>query len=597
MILSGLLLAIAYPAAASEAPGAPTITEAQEFILNAEKRLEVLNTRASFADWVLSTYIIYDTEKLAADTYSELTAEIARLAGEAKKYESLNLPYDVQRKILLLKLGVSAPAPKDPQEQKELAEIGSWLEGVYGKGKYCPTKDTCMTLQDMEEVMRTSSDPKILLDVWKGWRTISPPMKEKYSRFAELSNKGARDLGFKDTGVLWRSGYEMTPEEFALELDRLWNQVKPLYDALHTYVRSRLVQKYGKEVVGDDGLIPAHLLGNMWSQSWDNIYELVAPPQSNPGFDLTQILQARKTTEIDLVKMGERFFTSLGFEPLPQTFWERSQFTKPKDREVVCHASANNVENPTDLRIKMCIKIDEDNFSTIHHELGHDFYFQAYGHQSLFFRDSANDGFHEALGDTIALSVTPEYLKKIGLLETVPGSEGDLGLLLKKALERVAFLPFGLLVDRWRWKVFSGEVGSKNFNQAWWDLVRQYQGIKPPVARSEKDFDPGAKYHIPANVPYTRYFLASILQFQFYRELCRETGYTGPLHRCSFYQNKKAGAKLQKMMAMGISRPWPEALEALTGKRQMDATAIIDYFAPLKAWLDEQNKGQSVAWK
>ncbi|MBI4424427.1 MAG: M2 family metallopeptidase, partial [Elusimicrobia bacterium] len=446
------------------------------------------------------------------------------------------------------------------------------------------------------DVLRDSRDPAELLDVWRGWRTVSPPMKARYARLVELSNKGARELGFADTGALWRGGYDMPAADFTAELDRLWTQLKPFYQSLHAYVRARLIEKYGAAAVGDDGTIPAHLLGNMWAQSWDNIFPLVAPPGKAQSYDLTKLLEARKFDEKEMTRTGERFFTSLGLAPLPATFWERSLFTKPKDREVVCHASAWDVESSQDLRIKMCIKITADDFITIHHELGHNFYQRAYGGQPYLLRGSANDGFHEALGDTVALSVTPEYLKQIGLLEQVPGPEGDTNLLMKMALERLAFLPFGLMVDQWRWKVFAGEVTPAGYNKAWWDLARQYQGVRPPVERSEADFDPGAKYHVAANVPYTRYFLAHVLEFQFYRALCKQAGYTGPLHRCSFYGDKKAGESLDKMMALGASRPWPDALEALTGSRRMDATAMTEYFAPLKAWLDDQNKGRTIGW-
>jgi peptidyl-dipeptidase A len=411
----------------------------------------------------------------------------------------------------------------------------------------------------------------------------------------ELGNKGARELGFRDTGAMWRSKYDMAPEAFPAEMDRLWNQVRPLYLSLHAYVRAKLREKYG-DVVPASGPIPAHLLGNMWAQEWENIYPLVAPKDADPGYDLTAILKAKHTQPLDIVRYGEHFFTSLGFAPLPKTFWERSLFVKPRDREVVCHASAWDVDQVDDVRIKMCIEITAEDFSTIHHELGHNFYQRAYDQQPFLFRDSANDGFHEAIGDTIALSVTPEYLQKIGLLESVPDSSKDLGLLLHKALEKIAFLPFALTIDKWRWQVFSGEIPPEKYNEAWWQLRLKYQGVAPPVERTEADFDPGAKYHVPANMPYARYFLADILQFQFHRALAQVAGCSGPLNRCSIYGSKAAGDRLNAMLAMGLSEPWPKALEALTGQKEMDATAILDYFAPLKRWLDEQNSGKPVGW-
>jgi peptidyl-dipeptidase A len=417
-----------------------------------------------------------------------------------------------------------------------------------------------------------------------------------YERFAELGNEGARQLGFADLGELWRSNYDMTPAEFAAEVDRLWEQVRPLYESLHCHVRAKLAETYGSDLVPADQPIPAHLLGNMWSQSWGYVYDLVGPGESDTGYDLTDLLKTNGIDEVEMVRYGERFFTSLGFEALPETFWDRSLFTKPQDREVVCHASAWDLDQVDDLRIKMCIQINDEDFTTIHHELGHNFYQRAYNEKSPLHRNSANDGFHEGIGDTIALSVTPEYLVQIGLLDKAPDPGGDLGLLMRMALEKVAFLPFGLLVDQYRWKVFSGEIPPERYNAGWWELRTKYQGIRPPVERSEADFDPGAKYHIPANTPYTRYFLAHILQFQFQRALCEIAGVEGPVHRCSIYGNEQAGERLIQMLEMGSSRPWPDALEALTGQREMDATAILDYFAPLQAWLDEQNEGRTCGW-
>jgi len=368
---------------------------------------------------------------------------------------------------------------------------------------------------------------------------------------------------------------------------------------LQCHVRAKLTEYYGKKVMGDDGMIPAHLLGNMWAQSWGNVYDLVKPPADVEGspIDVTELLKKAQYDPIKMVKTGEGFFTSLGLPALPKTFWKRSLFTKPKDREVVCHASAWDLDNADDLRIKMCIKIDGEDFITIHHELGHNFYQRAYKENSIIYRTGANDGFHEAIGDTIALSITPEYLTKVGLLDKQPESNSDIGMLMKMALDRVAFLPFGLMIDQWRWKVFNGEISAEEYNKGWWQLRNYYQGVKSPVAISEENFDPGAKFHIPAGVPYTRYFLAHLLEFQFHRELCKTAGNTGPLHSCSIYGNKKAGAKLIKMLEMGASQPWQDALEVVTGTREMDASAILDYFAPLKTWLDEQNKGRQCGWE
>ncbi len=605
-----LPLAVVLFAACSANPtgSKPAAADADKFITEAEKRYLAATIKDSRASWVQSNFITDDTEIIAAGAKEELIKAIKELADETRKFDGPDLSYDAARKIKLLKLAVPLPAPSDAAEREELTKIGVKMEGEYGKGEYCPdqasgggevagknqgggndAKKKCLSLGDLETIMAENRNPEELKKVWVGWHKVSPKYRKDYMRFVHLANKGATEMGFKDLGTMWRSNYDMEPDAFAAEMERLWQQVKPLYDSLHTYVRAKLRQKYG-DVVPVTGPIPAHLLGNMWSQSWGNVYDIVKPATNTPTYDLTKILTSRNTEARQMVRYGEGFFTSLGFEPLPQTFWDRSLFLKPQDRSVVCHASAWDIDNQKDVRLKMCIKINDEDFQTVHHELGHNYYQMAYAPQPPLYQDSANDGFHEAIGDAIALSVTPEYLKQIGLIDNVPPESADIQLLLKLALDKVAFLPFGYLVDQWRWKVFSGEVGPADYNRAWWELREKYQGITPPVSRSEADFDAGAKYHVPANVPYARYFLAHILQFQFHRALCREAGNTGPLNRCSIYGNKQAGEKLKKMLEMGKSRPWPEALKALTGEEKMDATAIIDYFAPLKNWLDEQNK-------
>jgi peptidyl-dipeptidase A len=574
---------------------APTAAEAKTFVDAAEKNLMELAVEASRAGWVQSTYITDDTEILAARANERAINAGVEYAKQAVRFDKLKLPDDVSRKLRLLKNGLTLAAPSNPKESEEVTRIAASMEGEYGKGKYCPRKDKCIDLQEITRIMAESRDPAQLLDVWRGWHSIAVPIRPEYQRFVDLANKGARELGFADSGAMWRSKYDMPPDAFSKEVDRLWEQLKPLYVSLHAYVRWKLREKYG-DAVPEKGPIPAHLLGNMWAQDWSNVYDLVKPADADPGYDLTKILLGKKTDAKGMVRYGEAFFTSLGFEPLPPTFWERSLFVKPRDREVVCHASAWDVDNENDLRIKMCIEPTAEDFSTIHHELGHNFYQRAYNTKPGLFRDSANDGFHEAVGDTIALSITPEYLVQIGLLDKAPDPSKDVGLLLTRALDKLAFLPFGLLVDQWRWKVFSGEITPADYNRTWWDLRTKYQGVASSVERTEKDFDPAAKYHVAANVPYTRYFLAAILQFQFHRALSQAAGCTGPLHRCSIYGNKEVGKKLDAMLQMGLSRPWQDALEAISGKREMDATAMRDYFAPLQKWLDEQNRGKPVGW-
>lgn len=575
----------------------PTAQEAEAFIDSVQTHLTRLSTDAARAAWVQATFITYDTEILAAKANEKYLSAAVDYAQQASRYDEVDVPDDVRRQLDLLRRGLTMPAPSDPSKTEELTRISVGLESRYGSGQYCPPEGECLDLQELEEIINYSRDPDSLLMAWTGWRTVSVPMRNDYERFVALMNEGARELGFTDTGELWRSNYDMAPQAFEAEMDRLWGQVKPLYESLHCYVRDELADFHGEDVVPREGPIPAHVLGNMWAQDWSNIFEIVAPKGADPGYDLTQILTERDLSAVEMTKYGEQFFSSLGFDPLPETFWERSQFIQPVDHKAVCHASAWNVDQVDDLRIKMCINPTAEDFQTIHHELGHNYYQRAYNELPFLYRNSANDGFHEALGDAVALSVTPPYLKEIGLIDEVPPPSKDIGLLLRDALSKVAFVPFGLMIDKWRWEVFSGEISPDEYNAGWWRLREQYQGVAAPVERTEMQFDPGAKYHIPGNTPYARYFLAYILQFQFHRSLCEVAGENGPLHRCSIYGSEEAGERLNAMMELGMSRPWPEALAQLTGgDGQMDATALLDYFAPLQAWLSEQNEGKTCGW-
>jgi peptidyl-dipeptidase A len=577
---------------------APTAADAKEFLDGVDATFTRLALDANRAGWVGQNFITTDTEAMDARATQAYADASSRFAKEAVRFDKVEVPADQRRQLNLLKVSLVLATPSDPKEAEELTTLVSSMRAVYGKGKWCPDAakpDRCLNIDDITKVLATSRNEKEIREAWEGWHTISPPIRKDYQRFAELSNKGAKELGFADTGAMWRAKYDMPPDAFTKELDRLWDQVRPLYLQLHAYVRMKLHQKYG-DAVPVKGPLPAHLLGNIWAQDWSNIYDLVSPGNVDAGFSLTDILKRRKMGALDMVKAGERFYSSIGFQPLPATFWERSLFVRPRDREVVCHASAWNIDSLDDLRIKMCIDQTAEDFTTIHHELGHNYYSRAYNALPMIFRDSANDGFHEAIGDTIALSVTPEYLVKIGLLDRAPDASRDIGLLLSRALEKVAFLPFGLLIDQWRWKVFSGEITPEQYNTAWWALRLKYQGIAPPAMRGEDFFDPGAKYHVPDNTPYMRYFLAHILQFQFHRALSKTAGCTAPLHRCSIYESQTAGKRLDTMLSMGISKPWQEALQVIADSPEMDASAILDYFAPLQTWLQEQTKGQPIGW-
>lgn len=571
---------------------------AAEFVERIQAEGDALAKELNAAFWVRNTFITDDTAILAAKAGERGLAFEAKLVNQAKQYLGTEMDSDTARAIELMLRGSPAPAPDDDVSRAELSAILTKMEGAYGAGKYCDDSgENCRELQELETVLRESRDYDELLDVWQGWRQVSPPYRKDYQRFVELGNEGAKTFGFDNLGELWKAGYDMDTEEFTIEARRLWDQVKPFYEELHCHVRAKLGEEYGTDKVPADGPIPAHLLGNMWSQTWDNIYPLMEPYAGVSSLDVTSALKEQGYDELKMVQTAESFFTSLGLPKLPDSFYKNSMIKKPQDRNVVCHASAWDIDNGNDPRIKQCVEINEEQLGTLHHELGHIYYYLMYKDQPSVFKGGAHDGFHEAIGDTIVLSMTPEYLKKKGLIdEIVVSKEATINSQMKLALEKIAFLPFGKMIDEWRWKVFSGEIGPDEYNKGWWDLRTEYQGIKAPIERTEADFDPGAKYHIPGNTPYTRYFLSFIMQFQFHKALCDAAGYEGPLNECSIYENKAAGEKLGNMLAMGQSKPWPEAMEALTGQRQMDASAIIDYFAPLNAWLKEQNKDRQCGW-
>jgi peptidyl-dipeptidase A len=590
-----LALAAAQPALAQSA-AKPTPAEAQAFVKAAEADLAALSERASRAQWVRATNITHDTQILDTEATGRFNEAQSRYGREAARFNGVQVDAATRRKLEILKNGITQPAPSRPGAAEELAALATKLDSTYSTGKFV-YKGKPITLNDAEDILRTSRDPNETKAVYEGWRTISPPMKADYERFAAMMNEGARDLGYKDTGALWRSGYDMPPEQFAAETDRLWAQVRPFYENLHCYVRTRLNERYGDAVQAKTGPIRADLLGNMWSQQWGNIADIVAPKGLPAGVDLTKALVAKRYDPVRMVKTGEGFYTSMALAPLPQTFWERSMIVRPQDREVVCHASAWNIDAKDDLRIKMCTKVNGEDFYTVHHELGHNYYQRAYKNQPYLFQEGANDGFHEAIGDFVGLSaLTPTYLKQVGIIDQVPPAEADTSFLLDMALDKIAFLPFGLLVDRWRWDVFSGATPPEKYNDRWWELVRQYQGLVPPGPRPADAFDPGAKYHVPGNTPYTRYFLAHIYQFQFHRAACKQAGWKGPLHRCSVYGNKEVGERFNAMMEMGRSKPWPEVLKTFTGETRTDASAVTEYFQPLNAWLTQQNKGRQCGW-
>ena len=585
--------------AGEAAPKPPTVEEATAYIADAEQKLAEAAEHHRRVAWVRSNFITEDTNWLSQKAGAEGTRLLVDLANGAKRFNGLEgLPPDVARKFSLLKLQLTMPAPSTDGAADEMATLSNRLNTAFATGTI-ELDGKQVPIDELEELMATLDDPARLEEIWTKWRLVSVPMAADYARMVEIANEGAAELGYKDLAEMWLSKYDMAPDAMVAEVERLWQQVKPLYDALHCHVRAGLNDAYGADAVPLDQPIRADLLGNMWAQQWGTLSPRVGQPKgSKVPYDLTKLLKKQKISATQMVEYGDRFFQSLGIEALPETFWRRSLIEKPRDRNVVCHASAWTMDAQDDIRIKMCTKITADDFQTVHHELGHNIYQRAYKGQSYLYQEGAHDGFHEAIGDFVALSITPEYLVEVGLLKKskMPKASADLGLLMQAALDKISFLPFGLLMDKWRWQVFSGAVPPEKYNEAWWDLRTRYQGIRPPTERPADAFDPGAKFHIPGNTPYLRYFLSFVMQFQFHEAACRMSGWEGPLHRCSIYGSKEVGEKFNAMMEMGTSVPWPDVLETFTGTREMDGSAIVKYFAPLVTWLDEQNADRTCGW-
>jgi peptidyl-dipeptidase A len=605
LLLSTLLLSIVViSSCSSQQASALNESDVETFLERVELEDKTLGPVASSAYWIGSNFITYDSQKVVADYGKRFQLLALERARQASTFDKVQVSEQNRRKLNLIKNSFVMPSPLDDALAGEIAGISAELDAMYGSGQHCFGEGDCYDLEAFEAIIDNSRDPDELLKAWEGWRNIGKPMKDMYLRMVEIGNQGAQDLGYTGLTDLWFSQYDMEADDFLAETDRVWDELKPLYDALHCHVRNELSEHYGEAVVSKEGSMPAHVLGNMWGQSWANIYDLVYTPDNpaaDTNIDLTKILAEKDIGEIEMVEIAENFFLSLGFEPLPKTFWERSLFIKPQDHNVVCHASAWDLDSDAnDLRVKMCIERNAEDFSTIHHELGHIFYYQAYSEQPSIFQSGANDGFHEAVGDLLTLSITPDYYHKIGMIteaEAINAKSDPISLLMQQALDGVVSVPWTLMLDKWRAGVFSGETSEAELNNSWWELREYYQGIGAPRDRDEDAFDPGAKYHIPGNTPYTRYYLAKILQYQFHESLCNQIGFEGPLHECSIYDNELAGKKLRAMLSLGQSKEWQVALDALTGTRTLSGKSMLNYYKPLKDWLDTRNADRVCGWE
>lgn len=583
---------------------------ASEFLEQLNKESGIKANIAANAAWDYETNITPEN----LENKLKISAEIAKWK-KAKWEETIKYPWktytddNIKRQFKAATILGMAALPEE--KFTKLEKITSEMESIYSTAKICDYNDKTKCSLSLEpeitEILRNSRDPEELKHVWLEWRNASGKKCRKlFEEYVQLSNEAAKLNNMTDLAELWNFDFES--DNFENEILELWSQVEPLYLQLHAYVRRKLNEKYGDKIVSKTGPIPAHLLGNMWAQSWSNVFDFTAPHLNKESLDVTNEMIKQNYTADKMFRVSEDFFTSLNLSAMPPQFWEKSLIEKPEGRELVCHASAWDFYNGEDFRIKMCTQIEMEDLLTVHHEMGHIQYYIQYKDQPHLYKEGANSGFHEAVGDVIFLSAsTRKHLQRLGLLDAnnFNDKEQELNSLYQRALDKVAFLPFGLLVDLYRWKVFKGQTTPENYTRDWWNLREKYQGVEPPVDRSEEDFDPAAKYHVVGSVPYIRYFVSFIIQFQFHQALCIKAGEfdpnnpsENPLHECSIYNRTEAGELLGKMLKMGSSRPWPDAMEVLTGQRKMDGSALIQFFQPLYDWLKEQNTktGEKIGW-
>ncbi|KAF8795130.1 Angiotensin-converting enzyme-like protein [Argiope bruennichi] len=582
------------------------VFEALRFLKNNDRIVTQTANKASIASWNYQSNLTEPNK----EAMLKMQREVAKLAKETWKNATSFAWKEFKDKNATAyrwfkSLSVLGTAALHDDKFAELGKLIADMQDVYAKAKICrfnssDSKQCDLSLEpELTEILINSRNEAELKHVWTKWRDVSGKVvKDKFLRYVNLSNEAACLNGFKDNGEMWREAYES--DSFVEEIEELWNVIRPFYEQLHAYVRRKLIQRYPRSGIKPDGPIPAHLLGNMWAQKWGNIFDIVKPYPKKKFIDVTDAMEEKIMTPLDMFKMSEEFFTSVGLKKMTPEFWERSIIEKPKNREMVCHASAWDFSDGKDFRIKMCTRVNMEDFITVHHEMGHIEYDMYYAPLPSVFRRGANPGFHEAIGDVIALSVaTPKHLKEVDLLEEVSeDEESDINTLMQTALGKIAFLPFGYLIDAWRWKVFDGSIKRDELNAKWWEFRLKYQGLCPPVKRTNDDLDAAAKYHVIANVPYIRYFVSHVIQFQFHKALCDAAGHKGPLHKCDIYKNKKAGQLLGDMLSLGRSVHWNEAMRVITqgATHKMNAKPLVEYFAPLLKWLKIQNKNETLGW-
>lgn len=547
-------------------------------------------------NWNLYTDLTEENQQKSAESAANLGLFIREMKDEVASFDlsALSTETRMQLELILSFSGSGLSGNK----LGRLRLLGNQMTERYSTGKVCKGDDSddCLPFDpDLETLMATSRNCSVLYWAWYGWResVANQQARDDFAEYVSLLNEGSRTQGWADTGDKWRQTLYMR-DDLKEETARLYAEIKPLFLSLHAYVRRKLYEYYGSDYVNLNGPIPSHLLGNMHPRAWTNIMDIVTPYPSKKRIDVTELIKAKNYTGLAMAKLADDFFKSLGMIPVNPRFFRDSMFEKPDDgRQVVCYPVAFDFYNKEDFRIKMCTDPSFEDFIILHHEMGHIQYFMQYKDLPLVFRNSPNPGFHEGIGDTIVLStVTNKHLHTIGLLEELPeeDNETSINFLMQMALDNVAFMPFGYLIDLYRWKVFDGSIPPEKLNEEWWRMRRDLEGLIPPVSRNENNLDAVSYFHIAYDVPHIRYFVSRILTFQFHEALCNESGHTGPLHECDIYGSKAAGDLFSEFLSQGAKYPWDDTLEIITGQRVMSASSFLKYFQPLNDWLVKQNR-------
>jgi peptidyl-dipeptidase A len=571
------------------------------------------------ASWNYETNLTDHNKQIMIQASAE-TANFTQVMSAQMKKLFLTVKFTKpENNRLYRKLSMIGDAALSAEKYKELLSLKANMSNIYSTATVCGLLNTPLSEcppdkkwnlePGITQALDNPNTPEPLLaQLWKSWRDESgKKMRDDYIRYVKLKNEAAAANGFPTAAEVWRAPYvepdfNYTDADFLNDAKKLFEQTKPLYEQLHAYVRAKLRERHGNIGSSADGPIPAHLLGNMWAQSWLGTLNFTQLFPSKPKLDVTEEMKTQNYTAKKMFEIADKFFTDLGLEAMPAKFWDKSMITKPEGREVTCHASAWDFYNAQDFRIKQCTDITMQDLFTVHHEMGHVEYFLQYKNNSIPFREGANDGFHEAIGDVLALSVsTPTHLKGLNLIRSdlVNDNETDLNFQFSTALEKIAFIPFGLMLDLYRYDVFSGTIKPDELNKKWWEYAVEYQGIcAPDNSRDETNFDPGAKFHVPADVPYMRYFVSFIIQFQFHKALCDKAGHQGPLYTCDINNNKEAGKLLGEALKLGSTKPWQEAMQKITGTTTMDAGPLLEFFQPLYEYLVQQNNmtNNPVGW-